>query len=80
MTGISYLSPIKNVLCDEEDNNNLDINFSENPYEKNKSSQSDTLINNIESHKLAVDTETEDLYNITYLYFIFTFYILILCF
>lgn len=80
MTGISYLSPIKNVLCDEKDNNNYDIDFSENSYEKNKSSQSHTLINNIESHKLAVDTETEDLYNIKYLYFIFTFYILILCF
>jgi len=79
MTGISYLSPIENVLCDEEDND-LDIDFSENLYEKNISSQSHTLINNIKSHKLAVDTETEDLYYNTYLCFIFTFYILILCF
>jgi len=58
MTGISYLSPVKNVLCEED--NNLDI---------------------MESHKLAVDTdtETENLYN-TYLCFIFIFYIVILCF
>lgn len=58
MTGISHLSPIENVLCDDDDNNlDIRVDFSENSCEKIMSPL---------SHKLAV--ETEDLYSNTYLY------------
>lgn len=61
MTGISHLSPIENVLCDDDDNN-LDMreDFSGNSCEKTMSSL---------SHKLAVETEDSN----TYLCFIFIF-------
>jgi len=84
MTGIRYLSPIENVLCEEH--NNLDTEFhklavdteAEDLYKENVLCEEDNNLD-IESHKLAVDIETEDLYN-TYLCFIFSFSILIFCF
>jgi len=88
MTGISYLSPVKNVLCEED--NNLDIMEShklavdteaKDLCNENVLCEDINLESIIKTHKLAVDTdtETENLYN-TYLCFIFIFYIVILCF
>ena len=66
-TGINYLSPNDNVFCNTEDNLCLDTAICKTSIEANDLSTPTHSPNNImKSHKLAVDTGSEDLYCNTY--------------